>query len=319
MMTTQNYKLACVFGGSGFIGRQIVRELARLGYTIKVASRAPEGAYFLRTAGTVGQVVPVACDYGDDASIRAAVQGCELVVNCVGVLYEKKGAGFAAIHTELPRAVAKACRIEDVRRFIHISALGCDQASSKYAQSKYAGERAVLENFPAATIFRPGVVFGAEDNFFNMFARLSVLLPALPLVGGGKTKLQPVYVGDIADAVIIAARHDDCRGKIYELGGPEILTLRQIYGRLFKETGRPRLLISMPWGLAKFQGSILGLMPSPILTADQVETLKTDNVVGADALTLRDLGLTGTGLDVILPTYLARFRPGGRFGDKKRA
>ncbi len=318
-MTTQNYKLACIFGGSGFVGRQIVRELARLGYTIKVASRTPERAYFLRTAGTVGQIVPVACDYQDDSSIRAAVRGCELVVNCVGILYEKNNNSFAAIHTELPRAIAKACRVEDVRRFIHFSALGCDHAASKYGKSKYAGERTVLENFPRATILRPATIFGAEDNFFNLFARLSVVLPVLPLIGGGDTKFQPVYVGDVADAVIITARHDDCSGKTYELGGPDILTFRQLYARIFKETSRPRPLMPLPWGLAKLQGAILGLFPTPILTVDQVETLKSDSVVGLSALTLRDLGISATSMDVILPGYLARYRPGGRFGDKKRA
>lgn len=318
-MTAQTYKQACIFGGTGFIGRQIVRELARLGYTIKVITRVPERGYFLRPSGTVGQIVPVACHYDDDAALRDAVRGCELVVNCIGILYEKGKSSFAAIHTELPRAIAKACRAEDVRTFVHISALGCDHSGSKYGKSKYAGEQAVLENFPRAVILRPSVVFGAEDNFFNMFARMAGFLPALPLIGGGATKFQPVYVGDIADAVVIAARHGDCQGRVYELGGPEILTLKQLYERLFRETGRPRTLVTLPWGLAKLQGSILGLLPSPLLTADQVESLKTDNLVSPGALSFRDLALAPTGMDAILPTYLARYRPGGRFGDKKRA
>jgi uncharacterized protein YbjT (DUF2867 family) len=318
-MTIPFYKQACIFGGTGFIGRQITRELARQGYTIKVATRAPEGAYFLKTAGVVGQIVPFACDYRDEASIRAAVRGCDLVINCIGILYERGKNSFASIHTELPRAIAKACRAENVQRFIHISALGCDHTDSKYGKSKFAGERAVLENFPKATIFRPAVVFGVEDNFFNMFARLSVILPALPLIGGGATKMQPVYVGDIADAVVAALGQPGSEGQVYELGGPDILTFRDIYKKLATETGRPKALISLPWGIAKVQGCLLGLMPKPLLTADQVESLKTDSIVSPGALGLRDLGLSPANLDVILPTYLSRYRPGGRFGDKKRA
>ena len=318
-MTTTPYKQACVFGGTGFIGRQIVRVLAREGYTIKVASRAPERAYFLRTAGNVGQVVPFACNYSDDAAIREAVKGCELVVNCVGILFEKGKNSFTKIHTELPRSIAKACAVEKVSRFVHISALGCDRAHSKYAKSKQNGEMAIYENFPRATILRPSVVFGVEDSFFNMFAKLSIVLPVLPLIGGGETRLQPVYVGDVADAVGRVARDEGTAGKIYELGGPETLSFRDIYLRLFRETGRKKMLISLPWPIATLQGKIMGLLPKPPLTSDQVETLKTDNVVSGELPTLADLGIAATGMDVVLPTYLSRYRPGGRFGDKKRA
>ncbi len=318
-MKTLNYKQACVFGGTGFVGRQIVRALADQGYTIKVATRVPEKAYFLRTAGNVGQIVPFYCAYGDDASLREAVRGCDVVVNCIGILYEKGKSTFTRIHTELPRAIAKACREEKVDRFIHLSALGCEESHSKYGKSKRNGEMAVLENFASATILRPGVIFGAEDNFFNMFARMAVLPPALPLVGGGETKFQPVYVGDVAQALAVAVSNQDCAGKIYELGGGEILTFRQIYARLFAETGRSRLLISLPWGIAKMQGMLFSLMPRPPMTADQVESLKTDSVVAPGALTLKDLGLAPTGMDAVLPSYLARYKPGGRFGDKKRA
>ncbi len=318
-MRTDSYKQACIFGGTGFIGRQITRELARQGYTIKVATREPERAYILRTAGNVGQIVPFACNYNDDASIRAAVKGCDVVVNCIGVRYEKGKNSFTKIHTELPRAIAKACAAEKVGRFVHISALGCDQAHSKYAKSKRNGEMAVYENFPRATILRPSVVFGVEDDFFNRFARLSIVAPALPLIGGGETKFQPVYVGDVAQAAGMAASYAETEGKIYELGGPEVLSFRKIYEKLFAMTGRKKALVSLPWGIAKIQGGLMSLLPKPLLTADQVETLKTDNVVQGEALTLNDLGLSPTLLDAILPTYLERYRPGGRFGDKKRA
>jgi uncharacterized protein YbjT (DUF2867 family) len=262
-MRTDSYKMACVFGGTGFIGRQVVRRLADQGYTVKIATRVPERAYFLKTGGNVGQIVPFLCRSGDEAAIRAAVQGCEIVVNCVGILFEKGKSNFTKIHTELPRAIAKACTAEKVSRLIHISALGCAESHSKYGKSKLNGELAVLENFPKATILRPSVVFGVEDNFFNMFGRMAAVLPALPLIGGGKTKFQPVYVGDVADAVAKAVTSPCTEGQIYELGGPDILSFRGIYERLFAETGRKRMLVSLPWGAAKFQGCMLGILPKP--------------------------------------------------------
>lgn len=318
-MVTQNYKQACIFGATGFIGRQISRELAKKGYIIKAATRVPERAFFLKTCGNVGQIVPYGCTYSDEASLNDAIKGCDLVVNCVGILYEKGKDTFAATHTELPRAIAKACKTQGVARFIHISALGCDHTESKYGKSKYAGEQAILENFPAATILRPSLVFGAEDSFFNMFASMSVILPVLPLIGGGHTKFQPVYVGDVADAAIRCAGDDSTSGHTYELGGPEILTFRQIYERLFEQTGRKKMLVSLPWGFAQCQGRLLSLLPHPPLTADQVLSLKTDNTVSREARTFKDLNLQPTAMDAVLPSYLSRYRPGGRFGDKKRA
>lgn len=315
----QNYKKACVFGGSGFVGRQVVRELARQGYIIKVASRVPERAYYLKTAGNVGQIVPFACNYNDAASVRDAVRGCDVVVNCIGILFEKGKNTFQKIHVDLPKAIAKACADEKVSRFIHVSALGCDEALSKYGKSKRTGEAGIFGVCPSATILRPGVIFGAEDEFFNMFARLSMVLPFLPLIGGGKTRMQPVYVGDVSDAVVACIGNHNTMGKTYELGGPEILSFREIYDHLFAQTGRRKCLVTMPWGLAKIQGSLFSVLPHPLLTADQVESLKTDTIVGPQALTLKDLGITPTGMDAILPSYLGRYRPGGRFGDKKRA
>lgn len=318
-MRDKSYKMACVFGGTGFLGRQIVGGLARAGYIVKVATRTPEKAFFLKTAGNTGQIVPLACSASDEAAIRSAVRGCEVVVNCVGILSVHGKSTFTRIHTELPRAIAKACVAEKVARFVHISALGCEQSGSKYGKSKLNGELAVHENFPKATVLRPSVIFGPDDNFFNLFGRLSTLLPFLPLIGGGYTKFQPVYVGDVAAAVLKAVSRPETEGHIYELGGPEILTFRQIYERLFRQTGRERCLVSLPWGIAKLQGRVLGILPNPPLTSDQVESLKTDNVVSVEAKTLADLGVEATALDMVLPSYLARFRPGGRFGDKKRA
>ncbi|MCC7305081.1 MAG: complex I NDUFA9 subunit family protein [Alphaproteobacteria bacterium] len=321
-MTIDN-KTATVFGGTGFLGRQVVRELAKRGITVKVATRAPERAYFLRTCGVVGQIVPFACDYSAE-SIESAVKGSDYVVNCVGILYERRKGDFKRAHIDFPAAIAAASAKEKVKRLVHISALGIDKARSRYAKTKQEGERAVLTAFPRATILRPSVIFGAEDNFFNMFARMAMIMPALPLIGGGHTKFQPVYVGDVADAVMAALERpalgeENPQGKAYELGGPEEVTFRDIYERLFHFTQRPRPLVPLPFGVAKMNAAVLGLLPGPLLTPDQVESLKTDSVVSMGAPGFQDLGITPTAMDIILPTYLGTWRPGGRFADKKAA
>ncbi len=322
---TASSQTICIFGGTGFIGHQIVRELAGKGYRIKVAGRVPERIFDLKPCGAVGQIVPVACDYRDEESVRHALAGCDAAVNCIGILYEKgKAARFDRIHTQLPAQIARICEEEGVERFIHLSALGVDKASSRYAKSKLAGEEDVLKAFPKATILRPSVVFGPGDNFFNMFAKIAVISPALPLIGGGQTKFQPVYVGDVSDAVRLAITmpaigENNPQGKIYELGGPDILTFKDIYEELFKQTGRKKALINLPWGIAALQGGLMNVfLPNPPLTADQVCTLKTDNIVSEGALTLANLGILPTSMSTILPTYLARFKPGGRFHSKNQ-
>lgn len=316
-------EVATIFGGTGFVGRYIVQELARKNVTVRVVSRTPEKAYFLRTYGVVGQIVPERADYGDEEALRKSIAGSDYVIYCNGVLYEKGKATFDSVHRAVPERIARIAQEENVRRLVHLSALGADTSSSNYAKSKLAGEGAVLEAFPKATILRPSVIFGGEDAFFNMFARMSAFLPALPLIGGGKTKFQPVYVADVAEAAVRALfKHDTgddspC-GKIYELGGPEVVTFRQIYERLFKYTGRKRALIPLPFSLAKLQGCLMSILPNPPLTSDQVESLKTDNVVQDGAHTLRDLDIAPTGMDMVLPTYLSMYKAGGRFGDVHR-
>lgn len=312
-------KIATVFGGTGFLGRQIVRELAKRGYTIKVASRAPERAYFLRTAGFVGQIVPFACDYSNPESLGVAVRGADIVVNCIGILYERRKGDFKKVHADFPAALAAACAYEKVQDFIHISALGVEQGRSQYLKTKAAGEKNVLENFPAATILRPSVMFGEDDNFFNRFARLAQILPALILINKGQTKFQPVYVGDVADAVMACVDNPAAKGQVFELGGPEIVTFREIYERLFRYTQRRRCLVNVSFGLAKAKASILGLMPNPILTRDQVETLKSDSIVSGNRPGFQELGITPTAMDLILPEYLETYRPGGRFSRQKAA
>ena len=317
-------KIATVFGGTGFVGRHVVHHLARAGYTVKVATRVPERAYFLRVCGGVGQVVPVACNYGDHESLRGAVAGSRLVVNCIGVLHERRRGDFKRTHVEIPAAIAAACKLGGVERFVHISALGVDKSSSRYAFSKREGEKAVRAVFPAATVLRPSVIFGAEDRFINTFAELARYVPALPLIGGGRTKFQPVWVSDVADAVMAALilpslGESDPRGKTFELGGPEVVTFREILERIFLFTGRKKKLVSLPWGLASLMAFFLGLLPAPLLTPDQVSSLRYDSVVGPETLTFENFGVRPAGMTVILPEYLSQYRPGGRFGDKKRA
>lgn len=313
---THRTQVATVFGGTGFIGRQIVRELAAQGLIVKVVTRVPERAYFLKPCGAVGQVVPVACDYTDMHSIQNAVQGSDYVINCIGILFERgKKQGFQKQHVDIPAMVAKACTDENVGRFVHISALGCDSGQSKYAKSKYEGEKALVENYPGVTILRPSVVFGEDDNFFNMFAELARYLPFLPLIGGGETKFQPVYVGDVADAAIEVALSFSgaYQGKVYQLGGPDVVDFKDIYKKIAKYTGRERRLISYPFWLAKFEAFFLSFLPKPLLTMDQVESLKSDNVVGQGALGFAHLGIKPKSMDLILPAYLPRYKSGGRF------
>lgn len=331
----EHNKIAAVFGGTGFIGTQIVRELAAKGYRVKVLTRVPERAYDLKPCGSVGQVVPTACDYNDEVSIETAMKGADVVVNLVGVLFEKKRGDFDRAHVQIPSMIAKACAKKSIDRFVHVSALGIDVANSNYAKTKCTGEEEVLKHFPNATILRPSALFGPDDDFFNMFAELSRFSPILPLVGGGKTKFQPVFVGDVADAVmksieIPLSGDTNPQGKVYELGGPEVMTFKEIYKRLFYHTGRTRTLLPLSYGIAKVQGCaftcaskvfgfITGYTPKPLLTADQIESLKTDNIVQPNSLGFQDLGITPTAMDAILATYLKRFKPGGRFGDKKAA
>lgn len=307
-------KIATVFGGTGFVGRQIVRELAARGVRVKVATRIPESAYFLKPDGAPGQIVPIACNYNDEASIAAALCGSDYVVNCIGILYERgKRRTFQKIHTHLPRVIATMCAHAGVKAFVHISALGVDAGTSKYAKSKLAGEKAVLEVFPKASILRPSVIFGEGDAFFNMFAEMARYIPALPLIGGGKTKFQPVYVGDVADAALAALTHKEAQGHIFELGGAEVLSFKEIYARMFKYTQAPRVLINLPYGLAKVEAAFMSLLPRPPLTPDQVESLKSDSVVSGKYPGLAELGIGAHTLDSILPTYLPSYRKGGRF------
>jgi uncharacterized protein YbjT (DUF2867 family) len=312
--------LVTVFGGSGFIGAQAVRALAKRGWRIRVAVRKPTVANDLPPLGDVGQIQLMRCDITNAEDVARAVRGADAVINLVGVLFESGGRSFEAMHVGGAKTLAKAARAAGVTRFVQVSAIGADAASrSAYARSKAQAEAAVRAVYPDAVILRPSVVFGAGDDFLNKFASMATLAPALPLIGGGETQFQPVYVGDVAEAVARAATDAGCAGKTYELGGPARYTFKELLQLILRETGRGRALLPLPFFAAETLGAaaqtltLFGLKPP--LTLDQVLMLKTDNVVAPGALGLADLGLQPTGLEAIAPTYLWRYRRGGQFAE----
>ena len=304
-------RVATVFGGAGFIGRHIVQRLARRGFTVRIAGRDTEKAARLRVLGDVGQIVPVAASVTDEASVARAVAGAEVVVNLVGILFERKPGDFARIQAEGAGRVARLAAAAGVKRLVHLSAIGADAGSeSQYACTKAEGEAAVLAAFPAATILRPSVVFGAEDQFFNRFAGLAAMLPVMPVVRG-ETKFQPVYVGDVADAVMAALARDDSQGRTYELGGPRAMTMRQVLQFVLEHTRRCRPLVPLPEGLVRFQARLGEMLPTPPLTRDQLILLGKDNLVADGAVGFAALGIEPKAVEAIVPAYLARYRAGG--------
>lgn len=310
-------KLVVVFGGSGFIGRHVVRSLAMRGYRIRAACRRPDLAGHLQPLGNVGQIQPVQANLRMRWSIERAVEGADHVVNLVGILHESGRQRFTTVHQLGAQAVAEAARAAGAG-FTHISALGADPRSeSAYARTKALGEKAVFAAIPDAVVLRPSVVFGPEDAFFNRFAAMARFSPALPLIGGGRTRFQPVYVADIAEAVARSVDGAVQGGKVYELGGPNVLTFKECMQELLAVTERKRLLVPLPWWAASLMAAFLGLLPKPLLTKDQVTQLRVDNVVSQTAIdegrTLAGLGIQPRSLGTILPSYLWRFRAAGQF------
>jgi uncharacterized protein YbjT (DUF2867 family) len=306
--------LATLFGGSGFIGRYVVANLARKDWLVRVAVRRPDEALFLKTAGVPAQVTPVAANVRDRASIARAVAGADAVVNLVGILHESGRQRFQAVQAEGPRLIAEEAARAGARHLVHISAIGADaNSNSNYARTKAEGEAAVRQAFPAATILRPSIVFGPEDGFFNRFARMTLLSPALPLIGGGKTRFQPVYVGDVAAAVVRAIESPAAAGQTYELGGPKVYSFADLMRMMLREINRTRLLVPLPFALASLMGGVMQCLPSPQLTADQVRQLKRDNVVSGSLPGLAELGITPTAVEAILPTYMDRYRARGYY------
>ncbi|ESZ59367.1 complex I NDUFA9 subunit family protein [Mesorhizobium sp. L103C131B0] len=313
-------KLVVVFGGSGFVGRHIVRALAKRGYRIRVAVRRPDLAGHLQPLGNVGQIQPVQANVRVRWSVDRAVQAADHVINLVAIPHESGRQKFNTVHEFGARAVAEAARSVGAG-LTHISALGADlNAESDYARTKALGEKAVLETIPDAVIFRPSINFGPEDSFFNRFADMARYSPVLPLIGGGQTKFQPVYVGDVAEAVARSVEGKIKGGQIYELGGPQVLTFKQCMEELLTVIERKRLLVPVPWWMANLQASILGLLPNPLLTKDQVLLLRQPNIVSEEAnkanRNLAGLDIQPQSIGTILPSYLWRFRAAGQFQRK---
>ncbi len=298
-------KIVTVFGGTGFVGRYVAMQLAAAGAQVKIVTRHKASAYFLRLYGNPGQIVAVSAQYQSLGEIEDLVRGSDAVVNCLGILRESgRRANFSHVHTDMPLWIAKACVKTGVQQFVHISSLGANKSLSEYGISKFAGENLARDIFPAVTILRPSVIFGSEDNFFNMFAGMAKILPVLPLIGGGKTLFQPVYVMDVAKAVVHTLGDIQTSGHVFELGGPEVLSFKDILQRLLSYTGQKRCLLTLPWWLARVQACVMNILPNPPLTNDQITSLQTDNVVSADALGFKELGIAPTFIDTIVPTYI---------------
>lgn len=324
-----------IFGGSGFIGRYIVQRLARRGVIVRVAVRHPDDALFLKPMGNVGQIAPIATDISDADAVARAVEGADAVINCVSLYVERGARTFDAIHVKGAERIAKVAAAAGVGQLIHISGIGADtNSASKYARARARGDKAVREAFPEVTILAPSVVFGAEDRFFNTFGMLARLSPVLPLFGwtridrfpfidGGVTKMQPVYVGDVADAAVAALDRSKARGATpgttYDLGGPEVMSFRQAIEFTCRVTERKRLLVPVPFWWARIWAFFFKLLPNPPITSDQLRLLEEDNVVGEKAKTLADLGITATSAEAIVPTYLGRFRRHGRHTETRTA
>jgi len=312
-------KLVTVFGGSGFVGTQIVQLLAQRGHRIRVAVRRPDLALHVKMYGSVGQVQPIQANVRNMASVQRAVAGSEIVINLVGVQHSRGKQSFDAVHAEGAGNIAAAAKAAGVGALVHVSALGVDQAAgvSRYAASKLAGEANVLKAYPNAVILRPSVLFGQGDGFFNLMGALSRMFPLFPLVGGD-TRFQPAYVGDVAEAVVLAAEGKVKTGRIYELGGPQVETNRELVERVQRETMRIRPLVPLSAGFAKFLALPFAILPvKPLITSDQVELLGVDNVVSDAATrekrTFDAFGITPTAMDTILPSYLYRYRKNGQF------
>lgn len=309
--------LVTIFGGAGFVGTQIVQLLARKGHRIRVAMRRPDTALHLKALGSVGQIQPIQANIRNAQSIARAVKGADIVINLVGVGFSRGKQTFDAVNNVGASAVAAAARAAGARHFVHMSAIGADaESASLYASSKGKGEAAVFAAYPDAVIIRPSIIFGPGDGFFNLMASLTRLFPVMPLIGGD-SQFQPVYVGDVAEAFAAAAEGQVKTGRVYELGGPDVETHKALLERILAETGRSRPLLPVSEGLGKLLAVPLGLLPTPLLTADQVTLLQSDNLVSEAAIlekrTLAAFGIVPTPMSAILPSYLWRFRRNGQY------
>lgn len=319
--SANNQKLVTVFGGSGFVGRYVVKALAERGYRIRVACRRPDLAGHLRPMGSVGQIQPVQANLRYPDSVERALDGSSAVINLVGILYNAGRQNFDAVQARGSRAVAEAAKRAGISTYVHMSAIGADAASDiDYHRTKAEGEAAALQNNPKSVIIRPSIVFGPEDDFFNRFADMAKIAPVLPLIGGGDTKFQPVYVGDVAEVIARGIDGSLKSGATYELGGPRIASFKECLELMLSVIQRKKPLIPIPFAIARMKGAILGLLPKPLLTVDQVRMLEEDNVVSQQAIkqrrTLEGIGINPQSMEAILPSYLERYRPYGQFAPK---
>ena len=303
--------IATVFGGSGFIGRYVVKRLAAQGHVVRIAGRNTEASKPLMVAGRVGQVVPLYVSLNSEAQVQRAVEGADMVVNLVGILTESREGDFMRVQGEGAGRIARAAAAARVGRMVHVSAIGASHDSpSAYAKSKAAGEDAVRKAMNGAVILRPSLVFGAEDQFFNRFGAMAMTLPVMPVIAGD-TRFQPVYVGDVADAIMAGLDREDAQGRTFELGGPKVWTFRELLQWILTETRRNRFMLEMPMGLARIQARIGELIPGKPFTRDQLLLLQRDNVVTDGAMGLQELGITATPVEMVVPEYLDRYRQGG--------
>jgi len=310
-----NQKIIAIFGAGGFLGKHLMRQLTKLDYRVKVATRNPYLKGYLKPLGNPGQIELFKTNIFDPEDVRKVLKNCDVVINLVGVLYETRKQKFNEIHSQFPYLLCNLCNELKIKNLVHVSALGVKEKNvSQYMLSKLQGEKNIQDTFKPSVILRPSVVFGPEDKFFNTFASIAQFSPVLPLIGGGKTKFAPIYVGDVAKAIVKALELSNSESKIYELGGPENYSFKELMEILLTEIKKKRFLMPIPFAVAKFQSYFLQMLPNPLLTPDQVEMLKYNNVVSGEYPTLKDLGISGTLIQSILPKYIYRFRTGGQFG-----
>ena len=310
-----NQKIIAIFGAGGFFGKHLMRQLTKLDYRVKVATRNPYLKGYLKPLGNPGQIELFKTNIFNSEDVKQVLKNCDLAINLVGILYETRKQKFNQVHAKFPYLLSNLCNEIGVKNLVHISALGVREGHiSKYMQSKLEGEKNIQKVFKPSVILRPSLVFGPEDKFFNVFASIAQFSPALPLIGWGKTKFSPIYVGDVAKAIVKTLKLENSKPKIYELGGPKNYSFKELMEILLEEIKKKRFLIPIPFSVAKLQSYFLQMMPNPLLTSDQVDMLKYNNIVSGEYPTLEDLGIRGKTIQSILPKYIYRFRTGGQFG-----
>ena len=308
-----NQKIIGIFGAGGFLGKHLMRQLTKLDYRVKVATRNPYLKGYLKPLGNPGQIELFKTNIFNPEDVKQVLKNCDLAINLVGILYETRKQKFNQIHAQFPNLLSELCNELGVKKLVHVSALGVKEGHpSQYMQSKLQGEKNIQDTFKQSVILRPGIMFGPEDKFFNIFATLAQFSPALPLIGGGKTVFEPIYVGDVAQTIVKSLELNNLKPSIYELGGANY-SFKELMQILLSEINKKRFLIPIPWGMAKFQSYFLQMLPTPLLTPDQVTMLRYDNVVSGEYKTLKNLKIQPTTIQSILPKYIYRFRSGGEF------